>query len=381
MLAIFTRQMRVNAGPIIPSASAALSGTVTTATEADIVAGGKTIILTLTNTTWVVAAGSAFDNQRQNIINGLTSAQSEATGWNLVVKAGLAVGTVVRTSDTVVTITLSAFASYSISANETITVTIPSTAVAAATPIIASPTFGVTAEGASWSTFSTFNSSNYSTEYGWEADPTNPANHVSIVSSHVRMTYYDGMTGGVPPNGGGIESFAEVVFRSVVTFRVSSSPAMFGHASGTNKRVFHGINGGQNKLFTRLVTTPSTNNQPIYMGFCIQGAVVGDGNFTSAFEIVRGDTYTITTETRRNSASTADGYVKQYGIAGEFDGSNVGSLILEATGIQWTAGAATWDFFQWGPVFGGVGGVVGSSPYVPGNWYEEVKQILLQEPA
>lgn len=127
--------------------SAAVTGTITpTATEADIVTGGKTIIITLTNDTWVTA-GATFDAQRANIAAGVDSAQSEGTGWNAVVKAGIDVGDVVRTSDTVVTITLDAEATYNITATETITVTVPSTAVTGATEIVATPTFTVTAVG------------------------------------------------------------------------------------------------------------------------------------------------------------------------------------------------------------------------------------------
>lgn len=124
--------------------TAALTGTaVPTITETDIVNGGKTIIVTLTGDTWV-AEGETFDAQRQNIINGIDSAQSEATGWDAVVKAGQSVGNVVRTSDTVVTITLDAFATYDITATETITATIPATALTGGSPIVASPTFQVT---------------------------------------------------------------------------------------------------------------------------------------------------------------------------------------------------------------------------------------------
>lgn len=123
--------------------SAALTGTVTTATETDIVTGGKTIILTLTGDTWVTA-GATFDAQRQNIINGIDSAQAEAAGWDAVVKATQGVAGVVRTSGTVVTITLDAQASYSITANETITATIPATALTGGVQIVASPTFTVT---------------------------------------------------------------------------------------------------------------------------------------------------------------------------------------------------------------------------------------------
>lgn len=126
--------------------SAALTGTaVLTITEADVVAGGKTIIITLTNDTWIAAGALSFDLQRQNIINGMVSAQSETLGWNLVPQALQSVGGVVRTSNTVVTVTLDAFATYNITATETITVTVPSTAVAGGNAVVATPTFTVTA--------------------------------------------------------------------------------------------------------------------------------------------------------------------------------------------------------------------------------------------
>lgn len=153
---IFAPLKRVIYAPAISGATAALTGTVTTATEADIVAGGKTIILTLTGDTWV-AAGATFDAQRQNIINGLTSAQSEATGWNLVPKALQGVAGVVRTSDTVVTITLDAQATYNITATETITATIPSTALTGAVAIVAAPTFSVTASASFLATWARSN--------------------------------------------------------------------------------------------------------------------------------------------------------------------------------------------------------------------------------
>lgn len=121
--------------------SAALTGTATASiTESDIVTGGKTIILTLTGDTWVTAT---FDAQRQNIINGLDSAQSEGTGWDAEVKAKEVVTAVVRTSDTIVTITLSAAAAYDVTVQETITATIPATALTLGGEVVASPTFTV----------------------------------------------------------------------------------------------------------------------------------------------------------------------------------------------------------------------------------------------
>lgn len=129
------------------SPSASISGTATSSiNEGDIVTGGKTIIITLTNDTWVTS-GATFDAIRQDIIDGIDSAQSEATGWDAVVKAGESVSSVVRTSDTVVTITLSAFATYNITSTETITVTVPSTAVTGGGTIVATPTFTVSTSG------------------------------------------------------------------------------------------------------------------------------------------------------------------------------------------------------------------------------------------
>ena len=122
---------------------AAITGTVTAAiTEADIVAGGKTIIITLVGDTWA-AAGAAFNAQRQNIIDGLDSAQAEALGWNAEVRDKEVVTAVVRTSDTVVTITLTASPLYDITTQETITVTVPATAVALGNAVVATPAFTV----------------------------------------------------------------------------------------------------------------------------------------------------------------------------------------------------------------------------------------------
>jgi len=111
-------------------------------TESQIVTGGQVTTLTLANDTWV-ASGATFNAQRQNIINGITSAQSELTGWNTEVRDKELTTAVVRTSDTVVTITWTAAAAYVITASETITVTIPATALTAAGQVVATPTIGI----------------------------------------------------------------------------------------------------------------------------------------------------------------------------------------------------------------------------------------------
>ena len=135
-------------GAVVIGPPVAVTGTILTATESQIVAGGLTIILTVTGDTWVTA-GALFNAQRQAIINGLTSSSSQTNGWNAQVKANLAVTDVVRTSNTVVTITLDAEPGYAVTANETVTVTVPGSALAGAVGSIATPTFTVTSQTAS----------------------------------------------------------------------------------------------------------------------------------------------------------------------------------------------------------------------------------------
>lgn len=131
--------------PTVIIASGAITGD-TSLSETDIRAGGKQTIITLTDDTWQ-AAGTAFDQVRQIILDGITSAQTEATGWNKEVRDKQSIVTVIRTSDTVVTITWSAAPDYDVLANEVITVTVPAAAlVTSNSEVVATPTIGVTAD-------------------------------------------------------------------------------------------------------------------------------------------------------------------------------------------------------------------------------------------
>lgn len=123
--------------------SVALTGTISDgATSTEIKAGGETAIITLANTTWV-ASGSDFNAQRQNIINGFVSTSSDANGWN-VRRADFPVADVIRTSDTVVTIEFSAASDYSVGSAETVTLTVPASAISYGSPLTATPTFTIT---------------------------------------------------------------------------------------------------------------------------------------------------------------------------------------------------------------------------------------------
>jgi hypothetical protein len=88
-----------------------------------------------------------FNNSRQNFINGMDSAQAEAHGWDAEVKAKIAVTDVVRTNNTVVTVTLDAEAAYDITANETITVTVPADILVSNANVVGTPTFVVATAG------------------------------------------------------------------------------------------------------------------------------------------------------------------------------------------------------------------------------------------
>jgi hypothetical protein len=111
--------------------------------ESEIVTGGETIIITLTNDEWVSAVGDD-DAITEALIAGITSSLDEAAGWNVEVKGNMVHGDVTQTSTTVVTIILAAESAYVITAGETITVTIPAIAVDSAGVVVATPTLPVT---------------------------------------------------------------------------------------------------------------------------------------------------------------------------------------------------------------------------------------------
>ncbi|MEE9533204.1 MAG: hypothetical protein V3W06_02200, partial [Acidimicrobiia bacterium] len=126
-----------------PSPTPVAVTTGTLATEAGVVAGGETIIITLTDDTWVATAGD--DNAiTQAIIDGLDSAGAEAAGWDAIVPALIAHGDVTRTSATVLTIILPAAAAYAITANEVVTATVPATALTAAGDVVATSPLTIT---------------------------------------------------------------------------------------------------------------------------------------------------------------------------------------------------------------------------------------------
>jgi len=137
----------IGAFTVAASTTSVLTGTITASvTEDDITTGGKTLIITITGDTWKAAGtgpiGSTADTQA--LIDGFSAASSPTNGWNNEVRDKAATTEVVRTSATVATWTVAAQAGYDITAQETITGTIPVAALTTgAGTIVSTPTFTI----------------------------------------------------------------------------------------------------------------------------------------------------------------------------------------------------------------------------------------------
>jgi hypothetical protein len=133
-----------NRGEFAVAITIVLSGTAVAGgvLESEIVTGGETLILTLAGDVFDPAVGD--DNAVTDaLIAGITGDDEGETGFNDEVP--LTFAEVVRTSDTVVTITLPAADDYAITEDETITVAVPASAVARRiVPTIDTDTFDIT---------------------------------------------------------------------------------------------------------------------------------------------------------------------------------------------------------------------------------------------
>lgn len=104
----------------VSNQSAVLTGAVLTATESDIVTGGKDLVITLQNDLW--AQDIATNSTKRNTLMAGITAETKPAAWQAV----LASSTFVRSSDSMLTITLPAAPNYAIDSEEKIKVVIPS---------------------------------------------------------------------------------------------------------------------------------------------------------------------------------------------------------------------------------------------------------------
>ena len=117
--------LRANPYDATDDAVITLSGTAVAGgvLESEIVTGGETVIITIAGDTWVPTIGSN-NAITTAFLAAITGDLADAAGWNAQVS--LVHGDLVRTSATVLTLTLPATAGYSITTgNETVTVAPP----------------------------------------------------------------------------------------------------------------------------------------------------------------------------------------------------------------------------------------------------------------
>ncbi len=125
--------------------SIALTGTAIAGgiTEESVVAGGDTVIITVSGDTWEATLGA--DNAITTaFLAAITGDDAGANGWDDEV--ALVHGNLVRDSDTQVTLTIPASASYAVAADETVTVSPPASSLTKGFVAPAVQTFDVTAD-------------------------------------------------------------------------------------------------------------------------------------------------------------------------------------------------------------------------------------------
>ena len=114
---------------VASNSTAVLSGTMisTPVSETDILTGGKTLTITLSDGQWVTDI-KTNETKRNALFSGL-AASTDATAWAKVVSVLKTAGqtAIERTNNYTVTITLPSVAGYNIAANQYVTMTIPAT--------------------------------------------------------------------------------------------------------------------------------------------------------------------------------------------------------------------------------------------------------------
>ena len=138
----------------VPSVSAAVTGTAKDSiTEDDITgAGTQTVIITLTGDTWIAAGTGPIGTTAQSdaILALLDGDVAGGSGFDVEVGDNFVTGDLVRTSNTVATITIGQEAGYDISSTETITMGDIANAVLTTSGVDITPTgntFTITAVG------------------------------------------------------------------------------------------------------------------------------------------------------------------------------------------------------------------------------------------
>lgn len=171
----------------------------------------------------------------------------------------------------------------------------------------------------------------------------------------LRVTYAAGSGSGTAPGSAGTDWSGQGlnIHTLYICYAARWSANWQMEDSGFTKQMYAWI-GGAGRFFMAGNGAPWPDiTSPITPYSMLQACVVfpsGNGNWAPnlvpSTRIVRGQFQTIEYVLKSNTAGTADGSVDMY-----VDGVHCTSV----TGIQWTAGAAVWELFQWEPVWGGTG--------------------------
>lgn len=113
----------------VSNQTATITGTINSASESDMVTGGKTLVITLSNDVWAPDIVSNSNKLKALIENGLTSTTTATDPANILSYLRQAIennpSSVVRTGDKILTITLPPIANYHLDQDQTINVNIP----------------------------------------------------------------------------------------------------------------------------------------------------------------------------------------------------------------------------------------------------------------
>ena len=106
---------------------------------------GKPVVLTiaLEDDTWVDAVGvdDFGDGPTTDLINGISASTTSTTGWNNIIRPGIRPSNIIRLDDTTVRVIIDEFFDFDIQAAETVSVTVPASALVSDMAIVALPSF------------------------------------------------------------------------------------------------------------------------------------------------------------------------------------------------------------------------------------------------
>lgn len=236
-----------------------------------------------------------FLGQRQALINGMVSDQDDANGWN-VRRADFPITDIVRTSDTVATMTLTASPTFTIPVPETVTVTLPAAILAVSSAITASPSFTITpAFVSSGNRVSTAIDLSGVTDVAfcslaWEANV--PANTTLTVDTSIDggVTFALGHTNGNCPSGVSLGASLATITDFRIRVNLATTDSAVTPLVNTLALVIEDTAGQD--LYYQLNTTPgvtltdrSTNNFVGTMSFSVGSSTINAD--TDAIETTR----------------------------------------------------------------------------------------------